>query len=622
MDKKYLIELKKHIASLTETEKKQRDLYLKMLAEGIIEGPLTGYPSIDKQWLKYYEDEYILGNIPNKRVYDVIYENNKNHLNDIALLYYGRKITYEEFFHNIELTARSFSALNVSEGDIVSVIMPSIPETLYSFYALNRLGVTANMIDPRYNSEKMKKLINETNSKVVLVINIAEDKISEIKDDIKAKYVISVSPAESLPFGLKFVLNTKNFITKFLSDKKVKYLSWKEFIYNGQNSPFIDSKYNPEFPCAIVYTGGTTGVPKGAIMTTYGLNTIVYHQKSAMPLVKRQSRYLDIMPPFIAFGLTCGMNNPLSEGAILDLIPTFDHNKFAELIVKHKPNHVIGVPSFWISLTTSKYAKDKSFSYLSSPIAGGDGISMVNEKSVNAFLLSHGCISRLAKGYGLTEVSSCASFTCSEESNKLGSVGIPLVKDNFKVVDPISKEELRTNETGEILINTSSIMGGYLNNKEATNNIIETDEFGTNWVKTEDVGYIDSDGCLFINDRIKNVIIRPDGFKVFPIEIERWILEHPLVQNCKVVGVSQNEFASGKFPLAYIVLKPYASNNTEEVLSQIWELCFKHLPEYQIPIDFIVKSKLPLTSIGKIDVKLLQSEYEERKKYLNRALKL
>ena len=178
-----------------------------------------------------------------------------------------------------------------------------------------------------------------------------------------------------------------------------------------------------------------------------------------------------------------------------------------------------------------------------------------------------------------------------------------------------TKEEKMYNEHGEIYITGPSIMGGYFNNDTQTKLMIENDEFNNPWVKTGDIGYIDKDGCIFIEDRIKNMIIRPDWFKVYPLTIESIILKHPGIYTCKVVGVSQPSYSIGKFPLAYIVIKDEYKNSTENIVRELNELCLNNLPEYQIPIDFIVKDTLPYTSIGKVDTNTLENEYNSKINY-------
>lgn len=564
----------------------------------------TGYPSIDKPWLKYYDEELLSGEIPQVRVYDYMFSKNKDFPNDVALNYFGRKISYSSLFENIDKVAKAFKALGVNEGDIITLCMPSLPETIYLFYALNRIGAIANLIDPRYNPEKIQKLINAAKSNILLFIDAIESKIEVIADSICSVKIICVSPANSFPPILKTLYLVQDQIFK---KHNKSFITWNTFIRAGTNfDSDYDCHYKSDAPVAIVYTGGTTGTPKGAIMTTLGINTIVYHQKSCMPLVRRQSRYLDIMPPFIAFGLTCGMNNPLCEGAELDLIPTFDHHKFDELILKHRPNHVIGVPSFWEDLSNSKKVKNKDLSFLQSIIAGGDGMNATSEAKVNDFLKKHNCLEPLLKGYGLTEVSSCAAFTCTRSSNKIGSVGIPLAKNNIKVVDPNTNCELKYNEQGEIYIQTSSIFGGYFNLETETPENIVIDSEGRQWIRTYDIGYVDEDGCLFIVDRMRNIIIRADGFKVFPQVIENCIMTHPAVEACKVIGVKDPDFPRGMLPKAYIVISKDKRENSAAILNEIRDVCNKHLPEYQIPITYVSRNELPLTSVGKIDLKALE----------------
>ena len=613
MNRQDLIAYKEKLAKLSEKDYQLRELMLKDMADGTIQGPVVEYPEISKTWYRYYNKKDIINNIPEKKVNDVIFDNNANYMNDTALEYFGRKITYNELKENGDKAARSFTKLGVKEGDHVSLIMPSLPETTYALFGLLKIGAVATLIDPRYNPEKIKSLINETKSDIVMTVNIAEDKIEQVKDDLQCSKIFSVSPAESLPLGLKLALGTKEKIEK-IRKKKANNETWKEFIEYGQDPSInvIESEYKKDAPAAIVFTGGTTGNSKGAIMTTHDLNTLMYCQDSALRLVERHSKYLGVMPPFIAFGLAVGLLNPLSVGAVVDLIPTFDPHKFGKLIVQHKPNHVIVVPSVWEEMANSKYAKNKNFSYLKTIVAGGDGMTIPAEEEFNNFIKTHGCPdTKITKGYGMTEVTSCATYTVEDAVNKPGSVGIPLVKDMIKIVDHDTGEELPYGCEGEVYIYSPALMGGYLNNPEETKKLIFEDVDGKKWVKSGDIGHMDKDGCLYIVDRIKHMIIRPDGFKVYPTTIENYIKQVENVSMCKVVGGKDPEYVKGEFPVAYIVVD---QENVDETIENVKKTCREHLPEYQLPIDYIPINEIPLTLIGKADVKVLQKKYNEMRK--------
>ena len=474
MNRQDLMAYKKKLAQLSEKEQELRELMLKDMADGKIQGPIVEYPEISKVWYQFYEKEDIAGKIPEKKVNDLIFDNNAEHMHDQALEYFGRKITFDELKEEELKAARSFTKLGVKEGDHVSLIMPSMPETTYAILGLIKIGAVPTLIDPRYNAEKIKSLVNSTKSDIVMTVNVAEKKIDEIKNDLKCNKIFSVSPAESMPFALKTLLTIKEKFER-IGKKNEKYESWRDFVEYSKDSNIkvIDSTYKKDAPAAVVFTGGTTGSSKGAVLTTHDLNTLMYCQPSALRLVERHSKYLGVMPPFIAFGLAVGLLNPLSVGAVVDLIPTFDHHKFAQLIVKHKPNHVIVVPSVWEEMANSKYAKNKKFKYLKTIVAGGDGMTIPSEEEFNKFIQSHGCPdTKITKGYGMTEVTSCATYTVEDAVNKPGSVGIPLVKDIIKIVDHETGEELPYGSEGEVYIYSPALMSKYLNNPEETENLL------------------------------------------------------------------------------------------------------------------------------------------------------
>ena len=220
---------------------------------------MTGYPSIDKPWLKYYTKEQINAKLPRLKAYDYIYIENKAYPNDIAFNYYGRKITYSSFFQETEKAAKAFLKLGIHEGDIVAVIAVSLPEVIYSFYGLNRIGAVANMIDPRTSAEGIREYIEEADIKTVVVIDLAYEKIVKVIQKSGVKNVIVVSPADSLPQTTTVLYR----ISKGKVQINKTHFDWYSFIENGKEQEFIESPYRENECCVIVHTGGTTGVPKG-----------------------------------------------------------------------------------------------------------------------------------------------------------------------------------------------------------------------------------------------------------------------------------------------------------------------------------------------------------------------
>ena len=221
-----LQKLKEWIAELSEDEKKERDIYLKRLANGTFQGPLVGYPSIDKIWLRYYNDEYITTDMPKMSVYEYLFECNKNYLNRIALSYYGKKITFAELFYNIDRTASSLKAIGVKENEIVTISMPNTPEAVYLFYAISKIGAIANMVDPRTSSEGIHSYIDEVKSDKVFIVDSYYNKVKSLSENGMVKQIIAISPAESLPVGLNIGYKLKEHIeAKKDSSKKLVFNS-------------------------------------------------------------------------------------------------------------------------------------------------------------------------------------------------------------------------------------------------------------------------------------------------------------------------------------------------------------------------------------------------------------
>ncbi len=332
---------------------------------------LTGYPSIDKPWLKYYSEEAINAPLPQCTVYEYLWEKNKDYLGDLALRYFDKEITFGTLFKNIDLAANAFMAIGVNPNDIITVCAVSIPETIYSFYGLNKIGAISNMVDPRTSVEGIRQYIEEVNSNVVMCINVVLPKIIEAVKGTNVNLIIVISPADSLP-------RPKKMLYKMLKAPKAAkcelILKWSDFIKCGKDSNAKSVEYKPNACCIIVHTGGTTGTPKGVMLTNDNFNCSSFQMSHYDLGLKRGRSWLNIMPPFIAYGLGNSLHNPLICGMKVILIPQFDPKKIDALLLKHKPNHMVGVPSHYGYIINSKKLINKDLSFIIAPIVGGDNL--------------------------------------------------------------------------------------------------------------------------------------------------------------------------------------------------------------------------------------------------------
>ena len=573
---------------------------------------LTGKPSIDKPWEKYYSESVKNFEFPRKTMYRCIYDNNKDHMNRISMEYFGRKFTYEELFKNIDDTAKALVALGVKKGDIITIAMPTTPEVAYLLYAISKIGAVANMIDPRTSKEGIYDYTKEAQSKLFITIDLCYSKIKDIIDETSVENIVSISAGDSLPYNIYCGYKVGE-IFDYITHKKEKIIEndnvmkWNTFMSKGKGITSIPENFENDVPVAILHTGGTTGTPKGVMLSNENFNVIAYQYKLSGMHMLPGHRLLDIMPPFIAYGVGAGLHMPFVIGMTSVLVPKFEPEKFAKMIRDLKPNHMAGVPSHWGNVLESKELKNVDLSYLITPAVGGDAMNVKLEERANQFLKEHKAPNNIIKGYGITEECSLAS-ACINDINAEGSVGIPLPQNIISIFDPNTGEELSYNQHGEVCITSSTMMLGYYNNEEATNDMIRTHEDGKKWIHTGDLGYMNEDGMLYIDGRMKRMIIRNDGFKVFPFIIEEVIKSHVAVEDCMVVGIHDANFSQGFLPKAHIILKSEYVSIEDEVKEQLIKLCQEKLPEYVQPVDYKIRNEFPYTAIGKIDFVSLQNE--------------
>ena len=566
------------------------------------------YASEQRPWLAFYDSKYINQTLPACTAFEYVCQQNKGRLNETALEYFGRKITYADFIVQVKRTTAALRAMGVQKGEILTVVSVMTPEIIYLFYAADRMGATLNLVDPRYSAEGIHDYITEVNSRILVCLNVTYDRCVQAAKRTHVEKVLVLSPANSLPMPLQLGYKMKN-------PDRNRYASnvihWNDFIQKGKGKNTTAEPFDPAHACVAVHTGGTTGSPKGVMLSDSNFNAIAQQFAAFDQLMCRGQKLMNIMPPFIAYGYACGVHLPLSLGLTVLIVPNLDPAKLGSLVLKHKPEHMFGVPSHYQQMAADPKLKDADLSFIRNYAAGGDSIAQGAEQTVNDFLAAHGVQYAMAKGYGMTEVSSAATAAAGH-NNKPGSVGIPLVNTLVSVFDPGTDHELPIGQRGELCISGPTLMLGYYGMPEETANLLRRHSDGRVWAHTGDLGYMDEQGFVYVESRIKRIIIRHDGFKVFPSMIENVISRHPAVQQCSVVGCADKEHVQGRLPFVYLVLEPSAVAKKKQIIRELREMCAEGLPEYVQPIAYKFISSMPMTPIGKVDYRRLEEEISPR----------
>ena len=570
------------------------------------------YASQTRPWLKYYDQKYIDQALPECSAFDFVRTRNKDRLMSTAMEYYGRKFTYADLIVNVKKTAAAFRALGVKKGDIITVVSVMTPEVIYAFYAADRIGATLNLVDPRYSPEGIHDYIQEVRSRLLICLNVVYDRCEQAAKRTTVERVVVLSPADSLPLGLAIGYKAAN------PDRNRYHsnvLNWKKFIAGGADASTSAEPYDPEHACVVVHTGGTTGSPKGVLLTDRNFNAIAQQFSAYDSLFRKGQSLMNIMPPFIAYGYACGVHLPLVLGLKVIIIPNLDPDKLGGLIWKYKPEHMFGVPAHYQQMAASHQLRNKDLSFIRNYAAGGDAISLGAEQTVNNFLETHNVEYPLAKGYGMTEVSSAATVAAGKV-NKPGSNGIPMVNTLVSVFEPGTDKELPLGQRGELCISGPGVMKGYYDKPAETAAILRTHPDGRVWVHTGDIGYLDEDGFVYLDSRIKRLIIRHDGFKVFPSMIENVVSQHPAVHQCSAVGCTDKDHVQGRLPFVYLVLTQEAASASpskrKQIIRELRQMCAEELPEYVQPVGYKIIPEMPLTPVGKFDYRKLEEEITPR----------
>ena len=507
-------------------------------------------PSVEKPWLKFFSEEAREASMPKNTIYRHLRECSEGGHGDTALNYFGKKISYGKLLDEADRAAGAFAKAGIKKGDIVAAATVTIPEMVYALYGLNKIGAAPLIIDPRTSAAGALSFIKETGAKVFIVIDLYYEALKDVLFESGVEKIVVISADTSLPASIRFLKQFKMPAPKIAASDKV--LSWAQFASTGEGVETETAAYGDNDLAAVTLTGGTTGAPKGVMLSNDGFNAIAFDFRHCGVSYKRGQRFLNIIPMFSSYGIVSSLHMPLSLGLEVVIIPKFDPDKVGYYVKKYRPEHTLLVPAHYEKLMNSKeMAGGFDLSFFRTAGSGGDTMNAGLEAKLNSFLESRGCRFPLSQGYGMSEVSSAASCCCNGNFKSL-SVGYPLLTTTIGIFAPGTTDELDYGEEGEICISGPSIMLGYLNNKAETDNVIRRHPDGTLWVHSGDIGLMDSDGFVYIKGRIKRMITLFNGHKIFPTHIESVLGHHPMVASCAVVGVNDTTHAQGQLTLAVI----------------------------------------------------------------------
>lgn len=562
------------------------------------------------RWKKFYNKKDMNINVADISIYDYLKNKKKSFKYKTAIEYYGTKLSYNEFFKKIDVTASAFRSYGIRKGDIVTVLSANIPEALYSIYALNKIGAVVNVMHPLSSENEIKEALIRYSTVCLVAMDITYSKIKNIIDDTEVYKTIIISAKDSMNPLMKFGYNITQGLKYEKPERSEKYTYWKDFYKHGLNYKMdnYNVKIKKDTPAIILHSGGTSGKPKGIVLSNGNFVAATIQSEKALPDLNKDDVILAIMPIFHGFGLSVSITDAFACGAKVVLIPTFKASEFDKLLTKYKPSVIVGVPTLFEALTKNERMGNVNLSNLKYVIAGGDTLSKKRVEKINDFLHEHGANTNLTQGFGMTEAVAAITFDMKFAS-KPGSVGIPWPGTYVKILDLTTSEEVAPGIDGEICICGPTVMLGYYNNEKETNDALRIHKDGNIWLHSGDIGCMDKDGYVYYKQRLKRMIVT-SGYNVYPSRIEEILEKHEALLDSSVIGIPHPykiEVAK-----AYIALKK-GYKETIELKEELIELCKKNLPAYSIPKEFEFRKSLPKTMLGKVDFRKLQEENKEKR---------
>jgi long-chain acyl-CoA synthetase len=551
-----------------------------------------------KPWLKDWPESVPQSiQYPDVPLYELLRQTAKLYPQNTAIVFFGKRITYQKLDGLTDRFAAALAGLGMKKGDRVALFLPNVPEFVIAYYGAMKAGAVVTAISPLSKEREAAHQLHDAEAETVVVLDLLYPVVKAVLGRTVVKRIIVARMKDFMPSVKAFLGGLLGKVPGGRVEKVEGVYFFSELLEKYASTRIPEIKVFPRSDvAALQYTGGTTGIPKGAMLTHYNLVSNAVMCAEWLTARTSSEVFLSVLPLFHIYGMTTSMNAAIHLAGTMVLLPRFRPREVLKTIERYKVTIFCGVPTMYAVLVSHPDTGKYDLSSIKFCISGA---APLNVETQHRFMKVTGGV--LVEGYGLSEcspVTHCNPLDKTLRTVKVGSIGVPWPDTEAKIVDMKTGKDAKVGKTGELVVKGPQVMQGYWNMPEETDVVLRD-----GWLYTGDVGRMDDDGYFYITDRKKN-LIKYKGYSVYPRELEDVLMEHPGVKECAVIGKPEEE--AGEIPKAFIVLNEGASTSGRELMDFVKE----RVAPYKRVREIEFKKELPKTLLGKALRRELRKEQE------------
>lgn len=549
---------------------------------------LTGYPSMDKPWLKYYTAEQLTAPLPHMTAYEYMRQHNAAHENLQAIDSVFGSYTYGELFRMIDQTAASLWQMGVKKEQIVLEMLPVSPHESFLFYGVDVVGAALAPLAPMSPTEEVCKAAREFGAELFFTCDmlLTPEMEQAVYAQTSVQHIVNIGAVQT---------------------RDPRSMTWEAFLAQGEGVILPNINRDPKDLLFLASTGGSTGEPKRVMLNDDCFNIAVHQYIHTALDYQPGDRWMRLWPIFSASAAIANFHLPMCVGmnSLLRLLPENLKN-FDQMLLTDQPHHLIMIPQLLDAIENSELLNNQDLGFVKTAGCGGLSMTAQFEERVSAFYKKHNISCFLGHGWGCTESSTDGALRMNHETARIGTVGIPFSNTVVAVFDPDSEEEMQYGQVGELCILSPTHMMGYYGDLQATTQVLRTHHDGSVWLHTGDLGCMDKDGIVTITGRMTRVIFAFPTAKIYPQAMESAVSKVEGVQEVVFCAVPDKAHEGFFLPVCFIV--PDGRHDPKEVIRNVETFCRKTMPEYACPSAIHLREHFPLTRVGKPDVRALEAE--------------